>query len=109
MLKRKQKGSSKSAKSNSPPTLSKQISDGNAENIVLFIESGMNVETADSTGETSLMKAIKTGKGEIVKALLDGGADPKKVNAEGVPPLIQAIRSHQVDAARSIDCRRREC
>jgi ankyrin repeat protein len=86
----------------SPESFLKQISDSNAENVLLFVESGMNVETADSTGETALMKATKAGKGEIVKALLDGGADPKKVNAEGVPPLIQAIRSHQTDSARAL-------
>lgn len=86
----------------SPESFLKQISDGNVENFLLFVESGMNVETADSTGETALMKATKAGKGEIVKALLDGGADPKKVNAEGVPPLIQAIRSHQTEAARAL-------
>jgi ankyrin repeat protein len=85
-----------------PDSFLKQISDGNVENVLLFIESGMKAETADSTGETALMKATKAGKGEIVKALLDGGADPKKVNAEGLPPLIQAIRSHQADAARAL-------
>jgi uncharacterized protein len=85
-----------------PESFLKQISDSNVENVLLFVESGMDVETKDSSGESALMKATKAGKSEIVKALLDGGADPKKVNAEGVPPLIQAIRSHQTDAARAL-------
>jgi uncharacterized protein len=85
-----------------PDSFLQQISDSNVENVMLFIESGMNIDTADSSGETALIKATKAGKGEIVKALLEGGADPKKVNAEGVPPLIQSIRSHQKDAALAL-------
>jgi uncharacterized protein len=86
----------------SPESFLKQISDSNVENVLLFVQSGIDVEIKDSSGETALMKATKAGKGEIVKALLDAGADPKKVNAEGVPPLIQAIRSHQADAAHAL-------
>ncbi len=53
------------------------ISRGHYEQVIYFIENGINVNTKDRNGETAISKAMKNGYKEIVKYLLQSGVNIK--------------------------------
>jgi len=53
------------------------ISRGHYEQVIYFIENGININLKDQNGEPAITKAMKSGYKEIVKYLLQSGVDIK--------------------------------
>ncbi|MEJ3656411.1 ankyrin repeat domain-containing protein [Actinomycetes bacterium KLBMP 9759] len=54
------------------------------ETVTFLIESGIDVDMADRTGNTALHQAAKINQADAVLELLRAGADPTRLNAQGV-------------------------
>jgi ankyrin repeat protein len=65
--------------------------------VALFLQAGMDSETADSTGKTALILAAQQGHTSTVKALLDNGADPNNSDQDGKTALIWGSLEDHID------------
>jgi ankyrin repeat protein len=63
---------------------------GNAQEAVRLIESGADVNAADSLGTTPLMWAARYGDAVVVERLLEAGANAAAENVFGVTPMSEA-------------------
>jgi ankyrin repeat protein len=70
--------------------------------VALFLEAGMDSETADAQGRTALILAAQQGHADTVKILLEKGADPNNADKEGKTPLIWACGEDQVAVALAL-------
>lgn len=65
--------------------------DGDTEALLGRLDSGVPVDTADSSGNTLLMLAAYHGRPAVVSALLERGADVNRLNDRGQSPLAGAV------------------
>lgn len=75
---------------------------GDSESIDYFMESGMEVDSSDSSGNTALLKAAGSGRIGVVRKLLGLGADPRHTNHVGRDALISASAKGFEDVARML-------
>ncbi|MEM6279288.1 MAG: ankyrin repeat domain-containing protein, partial [Verrucomicrobiota bacterium] len=61
---------------------------GDLESLELFLELGMQIDSADSLGNTALIKAAGNGHSRAVERILGLGADPRHRNEMGRDALI---------------------
>ncbi len=73
---------------------------GDMENMLLFMEAGMEIDTADSEGNTALIQAAANGRTTIVEKALGLGADPLHLNRYGRDALISASAKGYEEVAR---------
>ncbi len=69
------------------------IRSGNLEIVRQFLDAGMDVDAADSSGNTALLLAAENGHGHLVHELLDRKANPNHARTNGDTPLMVAARS----------------
>ncbi len=65
--------------------------------VALFLDSGIDSETTDSTGKTGLILAAQEGHTSTAKTLLDKGADPNNSDKDGKTALIWASDADHID------------
>lgn len=66
---------------------------GDKARVIMLLDRGAPVETADSDGRTLLMWACFYGSADLVNTLLQKGADPKRrANAETLFPCVTALQ-----------------
>src|SRR5262249_23252246 len=63
---------------------------GKDDVVALFLDGGIDSETADGTGKTALILATQQNHVSTVKLLLDKGADPNNIDHNGKTALIWA-------------------
>ena len=64
---------------------------GDAETLAAYVDAGVPVDLAATTGDTLLMLAAYHGHPSAVAALLARGADPERANERGQTPLAGAV------------------
>jgi ankyrin repeat protein len=80
-----------------------EISNNHTENAKTLIESGANINAADTNGETPLMAAVAKNNIEIIKNLLDHGADVTVADKDGMTAIMAACRSGYLLAAKRMN------
>lgn len=65
--------------------------------VALFLDAGIDSETADTTGKTALILAAQQGHTSTAKTLLDRGADPNNSDKDGRTALIWASQEDHID------------
>ncbi len=78
-------------------SLSRDILQGNLENIKRRINLGSSVNDYDPYGYTPLIMALMTNQLDIVKLLIDKGASVNRPDIFGQPPLHWAIKLEYID------------
>ena len=69
---------------------------GQSSVVGLFLDAGIDSETADDKGRTALILATQQGHADTVKILLAKGADPNNIDHDGKTALIWACEEDQV-------------
>tara|TARA_R110000850_G_scaffold6593_22_gene25499 strand:- start:796 stop:2376 length:1581 start_codon:yes stop_codon:yes gene_type:complete len=75
---------------------------GDLEGIDLFMETGMDIDSADDSGNTALIKAASAGQIMAVEKILGLGADPRHVNDLGRDGLLTSSAKGYEDVARML-------
>lgn len=73
---------------------------GDADQLIPYLDAGVPIELTASTGDTLVMLASYHGHAGIVQELLDRGADPNRANERGQTPLAGAVFKGHVDVVR---------
>jgi ankyrin repeat protein len=66
------------------------------------IESGVDVDSRDSTGATALHWAVYNNATDVISGLLDAGADPNAANRYGSTPMAEAAIVGDVAVIRAL-------
>mmetsp|Transcript_2898 Transcript_2898/g.4237 ORF Transcript_2898/g.4237 Transcript_2898/m.4237 type:complete len:279 (+) Transcript_2898:38-874(+) len=75
--------------------------DGEVENVIAHVSTGMDVNCQDPHGETALMKASYWGQTEVIEQLVEAKADINHIAyKEGWTALMRASKSSRADAVR---------
>lgn len=77
-------------------------SSGDSESISNFMITGMEIDSADGSGNTALIKASSSGHLKTVEQVLGLGADPRHTNNVGRDALISASSKGFEDVARML-------
>jgi ankyrin repeat protein len=75
---------------------------GKSDVVGLFLQGGMDSETADDQGKTALIWAAAAGHTATVKTLLANGADPKNTDKQGKSALIWAAEWDHIPAVQAL-------
>ncbi len=75
---------------------------GKSDVVGLFLQAGMDSETADDQGKTALILAAAAGHTATVKTLLANGADPKNTDKQGKSALIWAAEWDHIPAVQAL-------
>ena len=65
--------------------------EGATDQLVAYLEAGVQPNLTNQSGDTLLMLAAYHGHAATVRALLERGADPNRANDRGQPPLAGAV------------------
>lgn len=63
---------------------------GDAEQLIGYVDAGVPVELTNSKGDCLLLLAAYMPSPETVRALLERGADPNRINDRGQTPIAAA-------------------
>ena len=75
---------------------------GKSDVVGLFLQAGMDSETADEQGRTALILAATAGHTATVKTLIANGADVKDTDKQGKTALIWAAELDQIPAVQAL-------
>jgi ankyrin repeat protein len=75
---------------------------GKSDVVGLFLQAGMDSESADEQGRTALILAATEGHTAIVKTLVANGADVKDTDEQGKTALIWAAESDHIPAVQAL-------
>lgn len=78
---------------------------GDLENLLLFMDAGMDIEAANTEGNTALIQASSNGRTAAVEKILGLGADPLHRNRYGRDALISASAKGFEEVARLLVAR----
>lgn len=70
--------------------------------VALFLEAGIDSESADSDGRTALILAAQQGHASTVKTLLAKGADPNNSDGNGKTALIWGCQDDHIDVVLAL-------
>jgi uncharacterized protein len=76
--------------------------DGDAVDLMIYVDAGVPVDLTDYRGNTLLMLAAYHGQGEVVRALLARGADPNRINDRQQTPLAGAVFKKATDVITAL-------
>lgn len=79
-----------------------QARHGATDELIEFLDHGLEVDTCDTDGQSLLMMAAYHGHRETVQALIDRGADVNLLNIRGQSPLAGTIFKGEDDVARML-------
>lgn len=75
---------------------------GKSDVVGLFLQGGMDSESADEQGRTALILAATAGHTATVKTLIANGADVKNTDKQGKTALIWAAELDQIPAVQAL-------
>jgi ankyrin repeat protein len=85
-----------------PGTFLDAAKNGKSDVVGLFLQAGMDSETADDQGKTALILAAAAGHTATVKTLLASGADAKNTDKQGKSALIWAAEGDHIPAVQAL-------
>ena len=85
-----------------PANFLEAAKNGKSDVVGLFLQAGMDSETADEQGRTALILAASAGHTATVKTLLANGADANNSDKLGKSAVIWAAETDQVPAVQAL-------
>jgi ankyrin repeat protein len=85
-----------------PENFLEAAKNGKSDVVGLFLQAGMDSETADDQGKTALILAASAGHTATVKTLLANGADANNTDKLGKSAVIWAAELDQVRAVQAL-------